>query len=344
MNEIEFINSLKIVCTEIYKNKTNVSSKDLKNVRLFMDKNPTNPNVILFKNRFIDLFQKQFLNPEFINALNIQDNEKYRKKQEVLKHFPLKYEEFQYRLYFYALFQINDSIDIWTDCINFFKKEGKCNIEENIIDKFITFKNNNLIPIKSNKDNYLNYETELNLYKQLLLGITTKDFYNFKNSLDAKDKYSLSDYEILKKYEYKKIGNIGELYIYEKVKHMPNAIFTAKDIGNGFGFDIYYQNYNNLQIIENLVEVKTTANLNGDDYIELSENEYNIMMNTLNDDNVNYYVCRIFIDTNKDNFEYYFLKLDGNTLKDENNNIEYEMNQENKHIFKRKQKVLTLNK
>ena len=342
MNEEIFLKSLKIVCDEINKNKTTVSSTDFNNVKIYIKNNPNDPNVNLFKECLINMLQTPFLDNNFIQAINIPDEEKYRKKQEILRNFPLKWEEYQYRLYFYNLISTNNSIDFWTDCIKFFKEEGKCCIPENIIDKFIDFKNDNMLTIKSSKDYYLNYENELNLYQQLLSGQITEDFNDFKSNV--KDKHLLSDYELFKKYEYKKIGNIGETYIFKKIKHMPNAIFTAKDIGNGFGFDMYYQTYNNKQIIENLIEVKSTTNLNGNDFIELTENEYNVMINTLNEPNVEYYICRVFIDINKIEPEYYFLKLSGNTLKDINNNIEYEVDETNNHLFKRKQKVLSLNK
>lgn len=338
MSEEIFLKSLKIVCDEITKNKTTVSSTDFNNVKIYIKNNPNDPNVKLFKECLINMLQTPFLDNNFIKAINIPDEQKYRKKQEIIRNFPLKWEEYQYRLYFYNLISIDNSIDFWTDCINFFKVEGKCCIPENIIDKFIDFKNNNMLTIKSSKDNYLSYENELGLYKQALSGQLSEDFNNFKNNIINKETFS--NYELLKQYEYKKIGNIGETYIFKKIEHMPHATFTAKDIGNGFGFDMYYQMYDNNKIIENLIEVKSTTNLNGNDFIELSDNEYNVMINTQNEPNIEYYICRVFIDINKNEPEYYFLKLNENTLKDINNNIEYEVDENNNHLFKRKQKVL----
>lgn len=338
MSEEIFLKSLKIVCDEITKNKTTVSSTDFNNVKIYIKNNPTDYNVKLFKSCLINILQTPFLDNSFIQAINIPDEQKYRKKQEIIKNFPLKWEEYQYRLYFYNLISIDNYVDFWIDCINFFKDEGNCNIPENIINEFIDFKNNNMLTIKSNKDNYLSYENELGLYKQALSGQLSEDFNNFKNNIINKETFS--NYELSKQYEYKKIGNIGETYIFKKIEHMPHATFTAREIGNGFGFDMYYQMYDNNKIIENLIEVKSTTNLNGNDFIELSDNEYNVMINTQNEPNIEYYICRVFIDINKNEPEYYFLKLNENTLKDINNNIEYEVDENNNHLFKRKQKVL----
>jgi len=47
---------------------------------------------------------------------------------------------------------------------------------------------------------------------------------------------------------------------------MPYSILTSRDLENGFGYDIYYQTYEHDLIIENLVEVKSTTYLNGNDY------------------------------------------------------------------------------
>lgn len=340
MSEEAFKEYFKVVRDDIENNRTTVSSEDFKNVKLFLKNNPENFNSKFFINWLINIYQKPFVDFEFIEALGIPDNQKYRKMQQIIKYFPLKWENFQYRLYFYNLFHIEDSVDFWTDCINFFKDQGKCWIPQNIIDSFTKFKDENMKTITSSRDEYQDYDTELNSYKMLLDGKIPEDFDNFKDSI--RDKHLFSEYELLKNYENKKIGNIGEIFIFEKIKHMPNAIFTSKDIGNGFGFDMYYQIYENYQITENLVEVKSTTNLEGNDFIKLTENEYDVMINLSNEPNVNYYICRVFIDINKQEFEYYFLKLEGNTLKDINNNIEYEVDKDDKYSFKRKQKTLTI--
>ena len=112
-----------------------------------------------------------------------------------------------------------------------------------------------------------------------------------------------------------------------------NTIFTAKEIGNGFGYDIYYQSLVNGQIIENLIEVKTTTkndnqNLREDDSFILTENEYNVMLEA-KENNANYLIARVLFD-NVQNvpIDYCYLQLcDDNVLRslDFNDNvIEYE--------------------
>ena len=84
--------------------------------------------------------------------------------------------------------------------------------------------------------------------------------------------------------------------------------------------------------------------LDGDDYFSISENEYNTMINSHTYGNVNYYVCRVFVDINNPNFEYHFLKFENNTLKSINGDLEYVFDkQENdNYYFKRNQKVKVL--
>ena len=139
----------------------------------------------------------------------------------------------------------------------------------------------------------------------------------------------------------------GELYTFENlIKPCSNPIFTSRDLGDGFGYDMYYQYPNNNQIIENLVEVKTTTNTSGNDYFTLSPNEYNILLQTINEHTVDYYICRVFFNPDKMDFNYCFLKLENNLLISttyNNDGIAYEVSQNDNLCFVRKQKTKTLN-
>ena len=341
MTKIQFLNSLSIALEKIKNGKNDLSSEDFNNIKFFIINNPNDPDVLNFKKIMIDFLQKPFLEEELINALRMPDDLKYLKKQRICQHFPLKWvSDFDYRLYFYNLFYINSNDSFWMDCINFFKSLDKCIIPEDIIEKLNEFIINNDEIIRHFKDDYKTLDEEIKLYKEFISGKNTSDYGNYmKYNYYLINEQCISDYNKEKMYANKKIGNIGELYIFEQLKNYYNTIFAARDIGNGFGFDFYSQSYQEGRIIENLIEVKSTTNLDGNDFIKLSSNELKVMKNALSEPNVNYYICRVFIDFEKDSFEYYYLKLEGNTLKDINNNIEYKMDENNECLFHRKQKI-----
>ena len=85
MSEEAFKEYFKVVRDDIENNRTTVSSEDFKNVKLFLKNNPENFNSKFFINWLINIYQKPFVDFEFIEALGIPDNQKYRKMQQIIK-------------------------------------------------------------------------------------------------------------------------------------------------------------------------------------------------------------------------------------------------------------------
>ena len=84
---------------------------------------------------------------------------------------------------------------------------------------------------------------------------------------------------------------------YNIIRSFLNNSFTARDMGNGFGYDMYHQGVLNNYLHEYLIEVKTTANLNDNDYFKLSNNEFNKMVDCSNLIFSHYYISRMFFDS-----------------------------------------------
>ena len=154
----------------------------------------------------------------------------------------------------------------------------------------------------------------------------------------------LSEYEIQRRYLNKKLGNIGELYCFEFIKNFKHAIFTAKDLGNGFGFDMYFQNEIDGNIVENLVEVKTTTNILNDSF-SLSENEYRVICEATQNKNVNYIICRVIYNIEKNEFTCYLLTYENGVFKSINHDIdkiEYIQDETFKLKFNKKEDIIKL--
>lgn len=327
------------VINSLYEEDEEISNATIKKhsyyIKSFIKDNPEHHYTKLIKLWFIDLYKKQFNNPKFKDALNIPKTQKYRRIQEVILNFPLKWENESYRYNFYHIFEINSTLDFWIDCINFLK-ENNYDISEDLISKIKEFLDENDRLVKTSKNQYNDINYEKNLYRLSLLNVKTQEYKAFeeKNNINI-----YNGYDYLTMYQNKLIGNIGEMYIYDKIKYLPNAIFTSRDLGDKFGYDIYYQTYNDNQLIENLVEVKSTTNISGSDSIIISDNEYNVMKNTLNEENTNYYICRVFIDINNPEYEHHYFRFENGILKSQTCDIEYELKMidDNKYIFKRKE-------
>lgn len=354
MNKNEFIKNLYIVLNEINENKPNISKKEFAYVKEYIHYNKTDEDVIKFKNWLINILKQEILNPNFITALYLPNNLKYYRIQEIYKNLPFLFNNCNLPTYFYSLI-VSPNIyygtlpNFYNACYWFFNEEKQYLITNELMDKINEFTTQNKPLMRGSKDTYEDYQTELLRYKNILKNIYEQDFIDFKKyeQIDANlYQKTIYDYEIKNLYLNKKLGLIGEICAFDLIKNQQNSIFTAKELGNGFGYDMYFQHCNNEQIIENLIEVKTTTNLNNDDYFTLSENEYNTMIDTLNNECTNYYVYRLFADINiHEKFYYSILELqEENILKStnyKNDNIEYYFDkyEKNNYYFKRKQKI-----
>lgn len=347
----QFLKSLNIIYKEMINNAPIKSYKDYKFVKNFIFEHPDDEDVLIIKNWILTEYQKLFLDSNFLNALNIADNLRYMKKQLIYNYLPFVHTNQNYPSYFYSLIVspcefFGNISNFYKGCFWFFKEQNKCLITDEQIEKINKFLIENNTILKGGIDKYDDFYVELLRYKNILLNRFDNDFDEFRkdkeiSALCYNQRY---DGNIIKDYENKKLGTIGELYVSEQMKNLNNYIFTARDLGNGFGFDMYFQHSENNIIYENLVEVKTTSKLDENDYFSLSDNEYNTLINSYNYPNVNYFVCRVFVDINNNKFNCHLLKLEDNLFKSINSDLEYELNENynNNYYFKRKSKVKKL--
>lgn len=242
------------------------------------------------KTWFVNTYQPLFLTNELQNSFNISDDYKYLREQKIFYTSPFTSQKTkQYPEYFYHL--INHCSLHYGGIPNIY----------NGMDAFFTEQNQNFLP--------LGLIDKLNDYWEKHDAIRKA----FSPYAQPYGKYieELEKYE--KNMDNEALGRLGEYDFYERIKPLPSPIFTAKDLGNGFGYDIYYF----VQNQEHLIEVKTTAKKDGTDFIRLTKNEFNVMQQTLNDPKAIYIVSRVFanIDENQTkDFFYTLLKFENNKL------------------------------
>lgn len=342
-----FLEYLKIIFNEISQNKPIHSIDAFKFAKNYIYDNPNDNDVLIVKDWIVNEYQKAFLENNFTNALNLPDNLKYLKIQEIYKYLPFIHDKKNFPSYFYSLINSPSEYygtiaNFYKGCFWFFKEQNKCLLTNEQINKINTYLSENKNILNGNLESYDNLDTEILRYKNIFLNIFDKDFYEFKENKEALSLCYNKRYEgnIIIDYKNKKLGNIGEVYVFEKIKNLMNPIFTAKEFGDGFGFDMYFQSYKDNIIYENLIEVKTTSNLNENDYFYLSDNEYNTMINSLNEANVNYLVCRVFADVCNNIFECHLFSFKNNCLIALDCDMQYELVEHsiNGYYFKRKEK------
>ena len=282
MDKQVFLNSFKIVINNFKENVdiTKISSIDFINVRTFMEKFPNDIDVIMAKKFLAQLYASYFSTPELLNTLTISNNLPFYKKQEIFKKLPFFHTLQNYRFYIFQLFQIPSEYMGGTDYFYkpifwFIKSVDENLISDELINTLNNFTSNNATIIRGGSDSYDDYSLELERYKNAINGeYNTEDYKNFE--IMKRCQNMLHDSDIQEMYKNKKLGTIGELSVFKFLENAENSCFIAKEVGNGFGYDMYFQGIKDI-IIEYLVEVKTTANLNDNDYFSLSTNEYNTM-------------------------------------------------------------------
>ncbi len=207
---------------------------------------------------------------------------------------------------------------------------------ENDIMNFI---NNNKIIMYSTKD-YYGYGKTIN-EEEYWYNVFLDKLYKKKIVPNNNQSYE----DALKEYENKLIGNIGEFYINNLLNnklvnpYLSNIDFVSKELGNGFGYDIYFQYINRDFIKEYLIEVKTTfsKNMNNDSF-NLTENEFNIMNEAMNRDK-EYRVYRVYKDNNSYNHHKLIFDKKDSFIDIDNNDIIYTfdyIDDKNNKVFIRK--------
>lgn len=328
MSKEIFLNSFKIVIKEITQNIdiTKISSTDFRNVKLYMINNPDDNDVVTAKNTLARLYASQFLNQELINAFNISNDLPYLKKQEIFKNLPFIHTQQNYRTYIYQLFDIPSEHLGSVDCFYkpifwFIKTVDNSLLSDELINTINTFILENTAIFHIGIDEYDDYSIEIERYKKAINNdFNIDDYKDFE--LAQRVQRMITDNDVKIMYKNKKLGTIGELAVFRQLKDFNKVCFVAKELGNGFGYDIYFQGQDNSNT-EFLGEVKTTANISDDDYFSLSENEYDTMINAIRTNNTKYIIFRVNAH-NIDNLQYTILEaINEYVLKSEN--IEYHL-------------------
>ena len=348
-----FLKHKNTVLEEINSNTFNLSFDAFKFVQNYIFEHPNDHDVLVITNYLIERYKDILLNNNFINALKLNDDLRYLKRQEIQKNLPFLHTNNYYINYLFKTFVIPNKYygtltNFYNGLFYFLKEHNSCPLNDEQIKYIITFLENNKTILNINTNHYDSLNDEIIRYKNICLNRLTDDFSTFEQDKKALAAVYNHYYEgnIMEDYKNKKLGIIGELYTFENLKQFMNSCFISRDLGDGFGYDIYFQNIQNNTIYENLIEVKTTTNINGNDYFSLSENEYNTIIQSQKYGNVNYYIGRIFADILNDNFSCNFLKLENNCFKSLDTSLEYEYinNQNNCYYFSNKQKSKTLTK
>lgn len=353
----EFLKCLNVIYKDLINGNLISNNKAAEFVKSYIYYNPNDNDVITIKNWITNNYQKILLDDNFINALSQPNDLKYRKVEEIYKYLPFFHNHTNYMPNFYKL--INTPPEHYGNIPNFYnaiywlsKEQNNCFIKKDQIEKINQFSSENraLFYNKNVFNIYDDFDTECLNYKTAFQDNESDDFKKFKEEILSDELIYGRKYtgNINSDYAKKKLGVIGENYIYNILKqsNITDIRFTARDLGNGFGYDIYYNYIENNIIYENLVEVKTTS-LIENDYFYMSEREYNIMMSTQNRLNSNYYIARVFLNNSNNLLTYNMLFFNNNKFKSINSDLEYELEEQNNgsYYFKRitKGKTLTLN-
>lgn len=270
------------------------------------------------------LLKKRIFNDKLMNAFNIDDKYKYKKKIEISDNLILTKSEDDY---YYIFRQLVDGIAIFRDydVLMDFIKNQKVEFSKEDFDKINSFilSESNKPYFDRRKSKYYPFIEERKRLKTLLdmgdsLYLISQDFTDLRN---------------------KTLGNVGEYFVDDFLNLKDrNPRFISKDIGDGPGYDHHYM----LDNMEMLVETKTTTKDDDDDYFILTNNEYNIMLDCLDLDYRTYTVARAFIDKETINCrKIHMLRADTDKILsplnyDMNCNYEYDHDEEYGKVFKKK--------
>ena len=311
----------------------------------YIKNHPTDMEVIHFKHEFARYLMDCFNKSNFIYSLHYNDQIKYGKYLEMYKNFPINNEDMCVQ-YYRAIFDYSTKLyDVVSKMISFCKEQGVSIFNDYQIDIINKYLSDNEALNWNTKDEYDSYDDGAFYYYSSLNNNFYDDFYSFKDSkmIDA-NIYGrdLSNYDFISNYQYKKLGNMGEWVCYNQIRNNINSQFVSKDLGNGFGYDLYHNYINNGYLGESLYEVKSTANVSRDDVFSLSRNEYQKMLDCLKLPLSDYFVYRVIFDNiNRCYYPYYLRYNNSNDtfyLNNDINNVMYEADHDNNYgsiLYKR---------
>lgn len=263
---------------------------ELEQLKLYIYNNPDNQYVKQFIEVFLELYVDTFFNKDLIDSFSIPEQFHYYKQIRIYMNLPYTLHPFYAQVLPKTLVVPSEVYgDFYRTFLWILQKYRPTLANDPHLNSILNFVDVNQNIIRGSKDSYDNLTQEIHLYRQAINGYQLKELEDF-----AFMEQCMDIEEVRRRFINKKIGNIGELYVYRLIKDQYFHYFVSRDIKNGFGYDIYYFDGNS---IENLVEVKTTMNNGEDDYFKMSENEYNVMTQCFHNPFAKYYICRVRLDS-----------------------------------------------
>lgn len=254
---------------------------------------------------FIEVTKRLFYSGELIRSFRIPDNKYYKRQIEVYKNLPFTNHQ-NWNNYLLKILSLRVPNDVYKNSYKTFEyiiKNYNChnsflNCEE--VKKVLDFADKNETIILASKDEYFELGKEKELYNKAKDGKSFSQLDEFReiNNLNSK-----SDDAVRKDFIFKRIGNIGEICTFDKLSKLDlPIIFVARDIKNGFGYDIYLSDEEEK---ENLIEVKSTVNLSNNNFFKISENELNKVEEASKNEFARYIICRVKLNSLLEpNFEF----------------------------------------
>lgn len=292
MSDIEFIQLGREVLNEMqyidaWSNEaTNLRNK-MNKLKIHMLNNPNNKSVQDFIEELINRYIALFFNKNLIDALCMA--QPFYRQLQIYKNLPYTTHP-SYGVYLFELLSLSNFPYFYPGFLEALEKHRPELVTHQHIQEVLAFAEQNERIIHGSADKYGSLEEEKLLYQKAYRGeyFEELDVFAFINRFMGQD-------EARSPFMHKKEGNIGELYAFDLISNQYFKILVAKEVKNGFGYDIYFYDNNH---VENLVEVKTTfKDIETEDSFDLSENEYKVMKQCENNPLATYMVCRIKLDS-----------------------------------------------
>lgn len=291
-------------------------SDKMRSLQLYILMHPHYPSVRLFIRSLLDYYIQLFFDKDLVLAT--KSERYYFQKIAMYQALPTTKNYYSCCAIFELLNldSFPNFYDGFLEAISFYRGEL---ISNEHIKQVCDFTMQNDAIMRGSSDIYGTLEEEIGLYQKASSGYSFDALKQF-----ASDYYMQPDkarFHFMNKH----LGNIGELLVFQAIPTQPQKIFVARDIKNGFGYDIYFYDK---ACIENLIEVKTTRNNGEHDFFTMSENEYHIMRESREKGNARYSIFRMKLDQTPVLSSYLCLDMmNEETLVDRNNpNIVYQLN------------------
>lgn len=305
------------------------------------------------KNWLLYNIQDEFLKPGLKEAFDMSDDLKYTKIATIFQNLPCLTNNFEYQHYFYYILTnpseyFGSYKNFIEGCKNFFDTMNNNMVSNELFAKIRRYILDNKTIFKAGWKNYGTYKEEYDNLEMISNNVEPKEFKDLKPYIESRLRTSQEYYsydDMVQFYKNEKVGKLGEIYSYEELhKANPNTTFISKECGDGFGYDILFKT----ESIEYLVEVKSCLTTSKD-YFELTPNENDTLLDTLNRDRTIYVVDRVYIDlaNNKISRKALNYNKDTNTFycyEDNGDILEYTRNKDNPLRFDRKVNTLVLKK